>query len=38
VATLGVIGKGWVGRSMVEMFPEAEVYDKHLQIGSMALI
>jgi UDPglucose 6-dehydrogenase len=28
VAKIGVIGEGWVGRSMVEMFPQAYVYDE----------
>ncbi len=35
---IGVVGAGWVGKSMIEMFPEAEVYDKHLNVGSQALI
>lgn len=25
---IGVIGEGWVGKSMIEMFPEAVVYDE----------
>lgn len=35
---VGVVGKGWVGESMIEMFPEAVVYDEPLKIGSRALI
>lgn len=35
---IGVIGLGWVGRSMVELFPDAEVYDEPRKIGSKALI
>lgn len=34
----GIVGYGWVGKSMHEMFPDAEVYDRHLDIGSQALI
>lgn len=31
---VAIIGKGWVGNSMLELFPEAVVYDEPLQIGS----
>lgn len=34
MAALGIIGNGWVGRSMKEMFPEAVVYDEPLGMGS----
>lgn len=34
----GIVGYGWVGRSMHEMFPDAVVYDAPLEIGSRALI
>lgn len=36
--TVGIVGNGWVGHSMEQLFPEAEVYDRHKEIGSMALI
>lgn len=36
--TVGIIGNGWVGKSMQEMFPEARLYDEPLKIGSRALI
>lgn len=32
---IGVIGLGWVGKSMVELFPEAVVYDEPQDIGSI---
>lgn len=35
---IGVVGYGWVGKSMHEMFPEAAVYDPALKLGSQALI
>lgn len=35
---VGICGAGWVGKSMVELFPNAVVYDKPREIGSMALI
>ena len=31
---IGVIGKGWVGTSMIKLFPESVVYDKPLNIGN----
>lgn len=34
----GIVGYGWVGRSMHEMFPDAVVYDAPLEIGSKALV
>jgi UDPglucose 6-dehydrogenase len=38
MAEVGIIGEGWVGRSMKEMFPAAWVYDEPRKIGSRALI
>lgn len=35
---VGVIGNGWVGKSMMELFPDAHMYDEPLQIGSQAII
>ncbi len=32
--TTAVIGKGWVGKSMIELFPDSVVYDEPLGIGS----
>lgn len=29
---VGIVGEGWVGKSMLEMFPEATVYDEPLEI------
>jgi len=34
----GIIGTGWVGKSMIELFPDAVVYDEPLNIGSRALV
>lgn len=31
---VAVVGKGWVGKSMIDLFPDAEVYDALLGIGS----
>ncbi len=33
--SVGIVGAGWVGKSMLELFPNAVVYDKHLNMGSM---
>jgi len=33
---VAVIGLGWVGKSMVELFPDAYVYDEPLKIGTKA--
>lgn len=33
-----VIGEGWVGKSMIELFPDSVVYDAPKGIGSMALV
>jgi UDPglucose 6-dehydrogenase len=38
VSEIAVIGKGWVGNSMLELFPDAIVYDEPLKIGSRALV
>lgn len=35
---IGIVGNGWVGKSMHEMFPDAVIYDEPLNIGSKALI
>ena len=35
---VAVIGEGWVGKSMIEMFPDAVVYDEPKNIGSIALV
>lgn len=35
---VGIVGYGWVGKSMHEMFPEAHVYDAPLEIGSRTII
>jgi len=31
---VAVVGKGWVGRAMIELFPDAYVYDEPLGIGT----
>jgi UDPglucose 6-dehydrogenase len=31
---VAVVGKGWVGRAMIELFPDAYVYDEPLNIGT----
>lgn len=31
---VGCVGKGWVGKAMIQLFPEAVVYDKGLNIGT----
>lgn len=33
-----VIGEGWVGKSMIELFPDSHVYDEPQNIGSRALV
>ena len=33
--SVGVVGKGHVGSCMVELFPDAIVYDKYLEIGKI---
>lgn len=33
-----VIGEGWVGKSMIELFPDSVVYDEPLKIGERALV
>lgn len=38
MAEVGIIGNGWVGHSMEQLFPDAQVYDKYKDIGSMALV
>ena len=31
---VGIIGYGWVGKSMVNLFPDAEIYDPALELGN----
>lgn len=31
---IAVIGKGWVGKSMIELFPDSVIYDEPLGIGT----
>lgn len=33
-----VIGEGWVGKSMLELFPESVVYDAPKNLGTIALV
>jgi UDPglucose 6-dehydrogenase len=33
---VAIIGYGWVGKAMAQLFPEAHVYDPFLKIGSKA--
>lgn len=36
--TTAVIGEGWVGKSMIELFPDSVIFDAPKEIGSVALV
>jgi UDPglucose 6-dehydrogenase len=38
MSEIAIIGEGWVGRSMIEMFPKSVIYDAPRHIGSRTLV